>query len=273
MKNGAAKRIYRTVTDRSACNFYHDVQLPDGTVVVGQWDLRKTADEYLGGVDFSGKRVIEVGPASGFLSLYMEHNGAHVTGIEPPLDTFWDLVPRAGVTAWQKEDFKRQIERVRNSFWYLHRVFGSKVELYEADAYNLPASLGVFDTAVLASVLVHCNSPARMIASVAGLGVTEMIITEQYYPALGDQPICRLLPSLQNSIFDAWWSFSPAFFHRYLEVLGFGKVTTTYHRQVYHGSGQSEPIAMFTLVASDRTREVDPVPWTLSFLQRILFRV
>jgi O-methyltransferase len=135
----AAKRTARIVADRSSCDFYHNVQLPDGTVVTGEWDLRETADQYLGEVDFSGKRVIEVGPASGFLSFHMERKGAQVTAIEPPMDIFWDLVPRAGVDlAREEEGFSRDIERIRNSFWYLHQAFGSKVELYEADAYNLP---------------------------------------------------------------------------------------------------------------------------------------
>jgi O-methyltransferase len=249
-----AKKVDRMVTDRSSCDFYHDVQLPDGTVIRGQWDLRETADQYLGGVDFAGKRVIEVGPASGFLSLHMESKGAQVVAIEPPMDIFWDLVPRAGVDLAQKElEFAGHIERIRNSFWYLHHVFGSKVELYEADAYDLPKSLGIFDVGVLASVLVHCSSPARMIASVAGLGVTEMIISEVHNPALGDEPICRLVPSGENSTIDSWWHFSPAFFCRYFEVLGFGTVTVTHHRQLYSVTGQLAD--MFTVVGSGRKRE------------------
>jgi O-methyltransferase len=167
-----ARNIERIVTDKGPCDFYHDVQLPDGSVVNGQWDLRETVDKYLGGVNFAGKRVIEVGPASGLLSIHMERKGARVTAIEPPMEIFWDLVPRAGVDLAQKEkDFSGEIQRIRASFWYVHGAFESKVDLYEADAYCLPASgLGEFDVGVLASVLLHVSSPARMIASVAGLG-------------------------------------------------------------------------------------------------------
>jgi hypothetical protein len=213
--------------------------------------LRKTADAYLGKVDFQGKRVIEIGPASGFLSLYMEQHGAQVTAIEPPMEIFWDLVPRAGVDLAQKEkEFSRHIERIRNSFWYLHQAFQSKVELYEADAYRLPESLGSFDTAVLACVLLHTSAPARLLASVAGLGVKEIIITEISDAELGEQPVCRLLPSGANDVTDAWWSFSPAFFTQYLEVMGFRKRKVTQHRQLYRATGRL--VDLFTVVGSDR---------------------
>jgi hypothetical protein len=50
------KEIRRIVTDPSVCDFYHAVELPDGSVPAAEWDLRATAHEYLGGVGFSGKR-------------------------------------------------------------------------------------------------------------------------------------------------------------------------------------------------------------------------
>lgn len=65
---GDIRQVYRDVTSTEACDFYHVVDLPDGMTTRGQWDFRKTTDLYLGNVDFAGKRVIEIGPASGFLS-------------------------------------------------------------------------------------------------------------------------------------------------------------------------------------------------------------
>src|SRR5690242_19020065 len=126
MTDDAARQIHRTVTDKSACDFYHVVELPDGTLPDAQWDLRTSADQYLGGVNFFGKKVVEIGPASGFLSFHMERRGARVTCVEPPTDEFWDLVPRHDVDL---EDHKRKfwghIERVRNSFWFLHHAYRS----------------------------------------------------------------------------------------------------------------------------------------------------
>ena len=51
---------------RDACQFYHSFTLPEGEVP-GIWDLRAQPHRYLGEVDFNGRSVLEVGPASGFL--------------------------------------------------------------------------------------------------------------------------------------------------------------------------------------------------------------
>ena len=45
-----AKQIHRIVTDKSVCDFYQVVELPDGSLPDAQWDLRASADEYLGRV-------------------------------------------------------------------------------------------------------------------------------------------------------------------------------------------------------------------------------
>src|SRR5262245_17577373 len=121
------REIHRIVTDRSACEFYHVMTFPDGFVSeTGQWDLRNTVDDYLGRTNVSGKTVLEIGPASGFLSLHMERSGAQVTCIEPPMEALWDVVPRVDADlAKFRHEFSGAIERVRNSFWYAHQAFGS----------------------------------------------------------------------------------------------------------------------------------------------------
>jgi len=66
----------RTVTDLNDCYFYHTVDVPGVGRVTGEWDLRAGVREYLGSVPFAGKRVLEIGPASGFLSFFMEREGS-----------------------------------------------------------------------------------------------------------------------------------------------------------------------------------------------------
>ena len=62
----------RNVQNLSDCFFYHTMELPGIGVVEGQWDLRGRLDDYLGGVPLVGRRVLDVGSASGFLSFEME---------------------------------------------------------------------------------------------------------------------------------------------------------------------------------------------------------
>jgi hypothetical protein len=65
------------VANVEECAFYHHMDLP-GLKEVEGWDLRKTIDEYLGHLDFRGKRVLDVGAAGGFLTFEMKKRGAEV---------------------------------------------------------------------------------------------------------------------------------------------------------------------------------------------------
>lgn len=245
---GAVRRVYKEVTQLELCDFYHVADLPDGTTTPGAWDLRGSADEYLGNADFAGKRVIEIGPASGFLSFHMERRGASVAVVEPPMESFWDMVPQAGVDLEEiQKVFGSHIERIRNSFWFLHRRYESNVEAYEVDAYRIPPQPAKFDIAVLASVLLHVSSPVKMLESVAAVA-DQIIIVELYIAELADYPVCWLSPSVVNRAVDKWWDFSPKFFEQYLGVLGFPHTVVTRHRQ--HFAHTDEWSELFTIVGS-----------------------
>ena len=56
----------REVTSLDECYFYHSMTIPGYGLVRGPWDHREGVDAYLGNVDLQGKRVLEVGTASGF---------------------------------------------------------------------------------------------------------------------------------------------------------------------------------------------------------------
>jgi len=177
----------------------------------------------------------------------MERAGAAVVAIEPPLHTLWDIVPRPGFDREVHKTRSRvHLERVRNSFWYAHQSIDSAVELYEADSYNLPNELGRFDIGVLAAVLLHSSAPIKMMESVARLVDSTMIVTEPFVEDLGTKPVCALLPSPANNIVDAWWNFTPQFVATYLNLLGFARITTLLHQQIYRGSDR--PFPMFTVV-------------------------
>ena len=84
----------RKVEDVADCYFYHTMELPGRGVIEGRdWDLRGRVDEYLGNVDFGGQRVLEIGPASGFLTFEMEKRGADVISVEVTDEHGWDFVP------------------------------------------------------------------------------------------------------------------------------------------------------------------------------------
>lgn len=232
-----------------ACLFYHSMRLPSGQDVRGMWDLRPGVDAYLGHFDFRDRSVLEVGPASGFLSWHMESQGAQVTGVEPPMMRLWDAVPLAGfdLHAW-RQDFTAAIEGVRNAFWYMHHALGSRVRMVETDVERLSPEVGVFDVAVCAAVLLHCRSPFSVLEGCARAARHALVVTDLYDGALGDQPVCKLLPHRGIGQVDTWWALTPAFVVQALSVLGFDRTEVTLHHQKREADGAAVP--MFTVVGT-----------------------
>jgi 2-polyprenyl-3-methyl-5-hydroxy-6-metoxy-1,4-benzoquinol methylase len=66
----------RLVETLDECFFYHTMDLPKFGLVHGHWDLRGRFEEYVGGVEVSGKSVLDIGTATGFLSFEAEKRGA-----------------------------------------------------------------------------------------------------------------------------------------------------------------------------------------------------
>ena len=65
----------RFVESLDDCIFYHTIDLPGFGTQPGMWDLRANVEKYLGQVDLQGKRVLEMGTATGYLCFHMESQG------------------------------------------------------------------------------------------------------------------------------------------------------------------------------------------------------
>lgn len=229
------------------CLFYHAVTLANGDEMTGEWDLRPDPGRYLGDVDFAGRSVLEIGPASGFLSFHMEAAGADVTCLEPPMAHLWDVVPlRDFDTVGWKRSFTKQIEQVRNAFWYLYQERNARARMVEADPYRLPDDFGPFDIGVLTSVLLHCRRPFDLLESVAARTTRSIIITEVHEPTLGERPVSMLVPHDTIKQVDTWWLFTPQFFISTLSLFGFTESRVTYHKQKQ--PAEQREVDLFTVV-------------------------
>src|SRR5271165_1314532 len=82
------------VPDIKDCYFYHRMDIPGLEEVKSSWDLRGCIGPYLGDYDFKGKRVLDVGSASGFLTYSMEKAGAEVVSFDMATGAQWDVVPQ-----------------------------------------------------------------------------------------------------------------------------------------------------------------------------------
>jgi len=237
--------VPKKVDDLADCYFYHTMELPGHGVIEGRdWDLRRGVDEYLGKVDFDGQRVLEIGPASGFLTFEMEKRGAEVVSVEVTAEHGWDFVPYPAARLEEVFGPRRIVmQQLKNSYWFSHAAHNSKAKLYYGDVYNLPATLGQFDIAVMGSVLLHCRDPLRIVEE-CGKIASLLIITDMFYPELERAPICRLAPTPQNFLWHTWWHFSTQFFTQFLAVMGFTTSEPLMHQQYHRG----REYTLFTIV-------------------------
>jgi SAM-dependent methyltransferase len=241
----------RKVNDPSTCHFYHRMEIPGyGPTSGGMWDLRPNVDAYLGSIELAGKRVLEIGPASGFLTFHMESRGAEVVSVELPPDGDWDAIPDASldVEAFIKET-RENIEHVRDAYWFTHERLGSNARVHYGDIYALPNALGHFDVAVLAAILLHVRDPLRVVEGCARLA-DSLVITDIHHPDVpDDKPYMSWYSLREDPVPHVWWKFSPQLFVRFAEVLGLPDSTVTFHDQLYVADETPRLGPLFTVLS------------------------
>lgn len=285
---GSIYAVPEDVSELSECTFYHTMELPGHGLVEGQWDLRAGVDDYLGHVDFAGKRVLELGKASGFLTFHMERRGAEVVAYDLSEHDDWDVVPLArlhrpqteisslypaGVEHWR--DFQRLrrggIARLNKGFWLAHRAHGSRARLVTGTVYDVPAAIGPVDVAVFGSILLHLRDPFLALQRSLRLTRETVVVTDlvpdgvQHVDAPADAQaaaIGRVAGSYAKFIpdpvaggpLDIWWQISPELIVRMLAILGFEEARVSHHQQPFQGT----PVPLYTVVAR-RTVAMDPI--------------
>jgi O-methyltransferase len=213
--------------------FYHRMTLPDVGEVGGEWDLRSNTPAYLGQTDFSGKSVLEIGPASGFITAHMERAGAKVVSVDLPVDYGWDVVPRPGMSEDWLNSRRQHLQRLHNGFWFTHSRLKLTSQLIYARVQDLPLSLGPFDISVIASVLIHCRDPMGVLCRCCELTTQRVVVTESIMGRIVSKfPVMALLPSPDNAAIDSWWNIPAETIATMLQVMGFTNTQISYYQQL-----------------------------------------
>jgi O-methyltransferase len=233
----AATSQRREGADLTDFVWYHAFELPDGTVLPGVWDLRGQESAYLGGVDLAGKRVLELGPATGALTFYMERMGAEVVSFEAGFDVPINTLPVRGHDQYEarQETMQDTIDRNHDGWWHLHRTLGSKAKFVQGNIYDMPADLGTFDVTVVGAILLHLREPWGALSQAAQRTTETMIVTEPLQDDLHppESNIMRFSPSAEHHLTN-WWSIYPGAVVSMLTRLGFGATETTMHAQRHY---------------------------------------
>jgi tRNA (mo5U34)-methyltransferase len=136
--------------------WYHSIDLPDGRIIPGLIPveaLRARMDAFGLPDDLRGKRVLDVGAATGWCSFEMERRGAEVVAV--------DCV--------EYDDFR-----------VAHRILGSKVDykLLDVDEFT-PELLGTFDLVLFFGVMYHLRHPLLGLEKVLALA-RDMVLVESF---------------------------------------------------------------------------------------------
>jgi SAM-dependent methyltransferase len=245
----------RSVLERQDCIFYHTIEMPDGEVIPGPWDLRSRESEYLGHVPLAGRRVLEFGPSTGHLTFWMEDRGAEVVCFDAGWDVSIDLVPApGGETRKLRTDHAARTCEFQNSWWYVHQRRRSKAKMVYGDIYRLPGDLGEFDVCTFGSILLHLRSPIEALWQGARRTRSQIVVTETWPE--GDETlmdnIMRIFPVGEGGRWVVWWEISAGAVVAMLEIMGFGKTQVVRHTQRHqHGHRADIPYVeqpMYTVI-------------------------
>lgn len=269
----------RHVSDIKDCYFYHTMHVPGHGVVEGEWDLRNGVDDYLGRVPLNGKRVLEMGTASGFLCFEMEKRGAEVVAYDLSEHDNWDVVPFGGTIAKEYiADRKDRIRGLNNAWWFTRELLQSKARVVYGSVYEVPAAIGDVDITTFGSILLHVRDPFLAIQRAAALTKETIVITDVsgriprqiYLPfmllprAIRKHTVdrIRLAPAFlpdprKRWPWDAWWHLTPELVERFLHILGFTDTTITSHSQSYRSARRS--VGLFTVVGRRTAPRTKPV--------------
>ena len=198
--------------------------------------------------------MLEFGPASGYLSFWMEGQGADVTSFEAGYDAPFELLPAVDGTdtAQVQRDLMGHIGRINNSWWFHHRDRHSSAKIAYGDIYNLPDDLGRFDTSFFGCILLHLRDPFRALHQAALHTDHTIVVTENVYPGLEDpdDPVVRFAMDAGNPGTSVrWWDLSPGAITRMLWRLGFERTSLTQHVQRFEVPDPPADIRLFTIVA------------------------
>lgn len=212
--------------------WYHYFDWPDGRTTRGRLDFRQNVEPYLGRLDYKGKSVLEVGPASGFLTKELAARGASVTCIDLPDDHPWDAVPRMDmdVDGWVSER-KRGTKRHRASWWYAQKQFGTDARMLYWNIDRFPEWFGKvrFDVVFLGSILQHFRHPIDVIYNVARLTDT-LVVSELQVDWVEKMGLgAHFVPAKNNDILGSWWNLSSSLVKQVAETCLMERVSHEVH--------------------------------------------
>jgi hypothetical protein len=177
--------------------------------------------------------VLELGPASGFLTREFERQGARVLCVDVDASTGWDVVPRhdRNYEAYIANRKELVVPKLWKSWWLSRKWFSGDAQMSYSGAESIRDLRGKqsFDIGFIGSILVHFANPYIVLSYMADLCDT-LVITEMATKRLEvpGRNLVEFLPSVSNNNLGSWWLLSEATVTQMMQTLCFEKVDSYY---------------------------------------------
>jgi len=206
--------------------WYHAIDLGDGVVTPGPFELTRTIHHYPIPEDMSGMRVLDVGASNGFYSFEFERRGAEevvALDLGSWLEHDWGPRKRAEFEVHAKDDVRRfDDQQMRRGFDVVGRALGSRrVRKVEMPIYDIaPEPLGMFDLVFSGAMLMHVRDPIQGICRMRTVCKDDGAIVISISSTLGDteDPLARFMGEWDQCNF---WQMNPACLKRVLAFADF----------------------------------------------------
>ena len=239
--------------------WYHTVDLGNGLVTPGDYDFRDQINSFGFPEDLRGKRVLDIGSATGYFAFEFEKRGAEVVSVELPSLAEWDMISgergqivnhmmRGHKASTPEEAYVRHLD---GPFRFCHKMLGSKVTRCYSSVCDLTLDkVGgkKFELIYAGDILLHLFSPLKALDTLSTLCAGQIFVTLDVPFQHADQPYMRFVG--KESEGRTWWLMSKLCLENMLKRVGFRTVTqvgaysgilrrvgVTYQREVLMGSG------------------------------------
>jgi len=151
--------------------WYHTLELADGVVTPGYFDMRPFVREFRFPASMAGMKVVDVGASNGQFAFHFERLGADVVAIDLQhvLDHDFPVWYRAEL---RDRHSAAELERIDHDeleagFALAHEAYGSAVEKRRCTVYELGDRMpGEFDLAYCCNLVQHLSDPVRALESI-----------------------------------------------------------------------------------------------------------
>ena len=210
---------------RDACFFYHVMQLPQSGLVGGEWDIAPFFDEYVGRVPLAGKRVLDVGTASGFVGFEAERRGAEVIAFDLATAAQIAMVPFAG-HEWHENRAGWNVasagfvHSLKSAWWYAWHEYRSRARVVYGELAALAADLPRQDVVIAGAFIEHMSDPVTALGHLCRLA-GETVVVGFTPVAEGPGRFMHPITEWRPETAYAWWVLSEELYRAVFDACGF----------------------------------------------------